>query len=247
LKKIKLFVLIITLSIVFILETSNSIAGSHLTTDEIKSVHMTKIEGINNDYLNTCRFYLKGSPSNKVFHNFFKAENWQEIVFEGNKEVEDVTRITIFCTAETKAGKYIAFGNTYYLQEGENVFLLKEHSFEMKFTFMVELNSVTPTPTTTVTPTPTSIITPTPTNTITPTATVTPSITPTITPTLVTNDPVTFLPSNEPDVTNVPSKPITNNKNLPQTGEGNHVFILIVGGCIILLGLLFIVSKVIKR
>lgn len=249
-KKLKgLLMVLITLTIIFVLE-GNLMAIDQLTVDEIKSVHMTKIEGIKNDYLNTGRFYLKGSPSGKIFHHFYKAENWQDIIFEGNQEVEDATKITIICRAETKTGKYTSFSKVFTLKDGKNIFNFEKKDFEMEFTFMVELNNITPSPTITATKTVTNSVTPTITQSIQPTLSPT-SNNPS--PTITTNNPITFLPSNTPNNfivasnKNVTSKTVARNKKLPQTGEGNQEFLLISGGFIMLLGTLFLVSKVNKK
>jgi LPXTG-motif cell wall-anchored protein len=102
-----------------------------------------------------------------------------------------------------------------------------------------------------VTPTPTEIITNSPSPTPTEIITVEPSNTGNITPT-ISQEP-TIIPSNSPEniiVSNdeiVSSNIVANNKTLPKTGEPKHGFMLISGGFIMLLGTIFLISKIKKQ
>jgi len=118
------------------------------------------------------------------------------------------------------------------------------------FYFPTIRTEVTPTPIITNSPSPTAI-TNSPIPTTTDLITVEPSNTGNITPTISeepniipSNTPENFITSNDK---NVSSKPVANNKNLPKTGEGKPLFMLVSGGFIMLLGTIFLVSNIKKK
>jgi LPXTG-motif cell wall-anchored protein len=121
------------------------------------------------------------------------------------------------------------------------------------FYFSITKTEITPTPIITNSPTPIKITDNRPTN--------TGNILPTISPEQIivsSNSPKNFKSSNIKNVLsnnknkpsnnkNESSKIIANNKSLPQTGEEKPLFMLVGGGFIMLLGTIFLVSKIKKK
>jgi len=118
------------------------------------------------------------------------------------------------------------------------------------FYFSISKTEITPTPIITSSPTPIKITDNRPTN--------TGNILPTISPEQIVSSNIKNVlsnnknkPSNNKNESsnnkNESSKTVANNKSLPQTGEEKPLFMLVSGGFIMLLGTIFLVSKIKKK
>jgi LPXTG-motif cell wall-anchored protein len=110
------------------------------------------------------------------------------------------------------------------------------------FYFSISKTEITPTPIITSSPTPIKITDNRPTN--------TGNILPTISPEQIivsSNSKSSNIKNVLSNNKNESSKMVANNKNLPQTGEEKPLFMLVSGGFIMLLGTLFLVSKIKKK
>lgn len=111
------------------------------------------------------------------------------------------------------------------------------------FYFSISKTEITPTPIITSSPTPIKITDNRPTN--------TGNILPTISPEQIVSSNIKNVLSNNKNKPsnnkNESSKTVANNKSLPQTGEEKPLFMLVSGGFIMLLGTIFLVSKIKKK
>jgi LPXTG-motif cell wall-anchored protein len=197
-------------------------------------------------------FFKKITPIDQISN---QPEYDTNVTIDGNKINigESITTTNPYCIIDMKSYKddilvYSGY-NEKFLKKGLKIIFVKvEKQNEIGeydnlyywFYFVVSRSEIisTPTPTITDEPTITPMITlpntpPEPTETI-----ITPTLNPTISP---------VLPSNEPSNSkNKTSKLLANNKNLPKTGEEKPLFMLVSGGCIMLLGTLYLVAKLKK-
>jgi len=183
------------------------------------------------------------------------------VTIDGNKiNVGDsITTLNPYCIIDMKSYEndilvYSGYSEK-FLKKGLKILFIKvEKQNELGdydnlyywFYFVVSRYEIisTPTPTITDKPTITPIITlpvtpPEPTETI-----ITPILNPTISPILPSNESSNFVLSN---IKNKSSKSIANNKTLPQTGEEKPTFMLVSGSFVLLLGTIFLISKVKKK